>query len=179
MTRRILLTAVTLLAMLAAQAQLRIGVVNVQEIYAAMPQMEAARQQFEATSQQYQSELEGMRAEFQKKYTEYQALNNDRTTSEAIKERRLQELQTIDRNIQEFLGSASSQLNDYEQQLLQPVINRVTEAINRVGEREGFTIIYGDLSPVSLSTSNAGLQPVYMGAGVTDLTAKVRQELGL
>ncbi len=180
MRKCLIITLLALSCALGAAAQVRLGYVDVRQVYRGMPEMEDAKQQFEATSLQYQKELEDMRSEFQRKYTEYQSLNADPRVSDAIKERRLQEIQTLDRSIQEFLATVTTQLNDYEQQILRPVIARVIDAVRQVGQENGFTIIYGDLSPQKLSGAQTpGLEPIYMSPDVIDVTPLVLTKLGI
>lgn len=179
MIKKALLALLLALPLMAAAQTTRIGVVNVADIYASMPEMTQARASIETLSRSYDEELSRLKAEFQAKYTEYQALNNDATVSPIIRERRIQELQQMDLKIQSFLVSVTDDIERRESELLLPLIDRVSNAITAVGQADNYTVIYADLSIEAARRPVPGLQPVYLGPTVTDLTPRVKAILGL
>lgn len=169
-----------LLLPLAVPAQVKIGVVNVQDIYALLPEVEIAKQRMKDTSKQYQDELESMRMDMQKKYAQYQAVGGTGAAPDEIRKRRIGELQEIDVKIQRFMATAEEALGSVSDELFDPIRLRVSNAISKVGAEGGYSIIYGNMSfnPVT-DESSAELQPLYLGAGVEDVTTLVKQALGI
>lgn len=165
---------------LALGAQVKIGVVNVQDIYSLMPEVATAQERMKATSRQYQDELESMRMDMQKKYAQYQAVTGTGSVPDEIRKRRIGELQEIDARIQRFMATAEEALGSVSGELFDPIRLRVSNAISKVGAEGGYSIIYGNMSfnPVT-DESSAELQPVYLGAGVEDVTTLVKQALGI
>ncbi len=169
-----------LLLPLAVPAQVKIGVVNVQEIYALLPEVEVAKQRMKATSGDYQDELESMRMDMQKKYAQYQAVGGTGQAPDEIRKRRIGELQEIDVKIQRFMATAEEALSRVSDELFNPIRKRVADAINRVGAEGGYSVIYGNMSfnPVT-DESSAVMQPLYLGPNVEDVTTLVKQALGI
>ena len=179
MMMRRLLTFLALVLPIAAMSQIRIGVVDVADIYGGLPRMAQAKATIEAEGSRYNAELDKLKRDFQLKYTEYQAVGSDPATPQIIKDRRVQELQELDRKIQAFLVEVADKIESREKELITPVVNEVKAAIDAVGREKGYTIIYADLSPSAATQSSAGMQPVYMGENVDDLTSEVKLRLGI
>lgn len=163
-----------------AAAQTRIAYADIPSVYSMMPELEQARTSIEKRSNELHGELESMRIEMERKYGEYQTINATPSASEIVKERRLQEIQELDRKIQQFVASVSSSMKAYEQSLLLPIVEKVKDAVSKVGAEGGYTLVLADLSlqPVD-PFLQTGLQPVYMGADVEDVTSQVKAALGL
>ena len=100
-----------------------------------------------------------------KKYAEYQAL--DAATPQAIKDRRMQELQELSNRIQAFSEQAQQDLARQQQTLAAPIQDKITNAIKKVGADNGFTFIF----PKGLAA--------YSGADVVDCTDMVKTALGV
>ena len=71
----------------------KFGVVNLDDVFAAMPEAKEMQTQLEQTSQKFQQEFDKLQEAVNQKYTEYQTIANDTNTPDAIKERRMQEIQ--------------------------------------------------------------------------------------
>lgn len=151
----------------AAQAQ-KFATVSADEIMAAMPEMTEIQKKVEEASKQYESEYSKLKEEFDKKFAEYQELEKDATTPAGIKERRMQELQELDRKSQQFLQTAQQDLQRQQLQLLQPVQQKVMDAIKKVGANNNFVMVI----PAEV--------PLYFDpAQVTDITSMVMKDLGV
>lgn len=163
----ILAVAVALTMGVAANAQ-KFAVVSADEIMATMPEMTEIRNKIAESSKMYESEYSKLQEEFQKKFAEYQELEKDATTPQGIKERRMQELQEIDQKAQQFMQTAQQDLERQQVQLLQPVQQKVVDAIKKVGANNNFVMVF----PAEL--------PLYVDVNaVTDITSLVKTELGI
>ncbi len=143
----------------------KFGLVNSQEIIEALPETATMKTQLETASKKYEEEYSKLQEEFKKKYTDYQQL--EETTPDAIKERRLQEMQELDNKIQEFRQTASQDLERQQTQLLAPIQEKIMTAIKAVGDEGGFTFIFENLLPV------------YSGTTVVDCTPLVKAKLDI
>lgn len=168
MIKKIFLTVAVALSMgLAASAQ-KFAVVSADEVMMAMPEVSEVQKKVEEASKQYEAEYSKLQEELNKKFAEYQELEKDATTPQGIKERRMQELQELDRKCQQFLQTAQQDMQRQQLQQMQPIQQKVMDAIKKVGANNSFTMVF----PAEV--------PLYIDAtSVTDITSMVMKELGV
>lgn len=147
-----------------ASAQ-KFGTVDAQSLFAAMPETTAAESQLAESSKKYEEEYKKLQEEVDKKYQEFQGL--EKTTPDAIKERRMQEIQELAQKADRFRQTASEELQRQQQQLMAPIQQKMVEAIKSVGTEGGFTFIF----PVEAA--------LFAGSDVVDATPLVRAKLGI
>lgn len=145
----------------------KFGIVNTTTIFDAMPEKATAQTQLETVSKQYEDEFKKLTDDLNKKYTEFQALQNDANTPESIKERRIQEIQELESRIQQFRATAQQDIQRQQQQLMAPIEEKIQTAIKAVGSENGYTFIFPDVLPL------------YVGTDVIDVTPLVKTKLGL
>lgn len=165
MIKKILLAIAVALPVCAAAQTVKLGVVNTNAIFEVMPERATAQTQLENASKTYEDEFKKLTDEFDKKYAELQAL--DASTPDAIKERRMQEVQELNNRIQQFRAQAQQDLERQQMQLMEPIQTKIDNAIKAVGQEGGYSLIFPDLVPS------------YVGTGVTDVTNEVKAKLGL
>lgn len=153
---------------LSAVAQ-KFGVVNVDEVFQAMPETATTQAQFTEASKKYEDEFQKLQEEINKLYTDFQTLMNDESTPESIKERRMQELQEKDQKLQQFRNTAAQDLQRLQEQLIAPIQQKMSDAIKAVGAEGGYTFIFPNEQSLIL----------YTGTDVTDVTADVKTKLGI
>ena len=158
--------AVALPACLWAQAP-KFGVVDVESIIPQMAEYQEAQTKIGEAAKTYEAEYAKINEELQKKMAELQELDKDATTLQSIKERRLQDLQELDKKAQQFAQTAQQDLQRQQAQLMQPVQEKVMNAIKSVGTENGFTMIFPE-----------GV-PAFVSADVQDVTALVKTKLGV
>ena len=149
-----------------ASAQ-KFGHVNTQEIIQAMPEFTTARTEIEKLTQQYESDLKQMQDELQKKSEEFDKLPAD--TPDGIKQRKQKELQDLYNNIQESYQTNQQALAKAQQEKLQGITAKVSDAIKAIGQEGGY---------VYIMETGAGI-PYISTTLSTDLTAQVKAKLGL
>jgi outer membrane protein len=86
---------------------------------------------------------------------------------ESIKSRKQQELEDLSKRIQDLNNVAQQDMQKKQVELFSPIQTKLREAINKVGNDEGFTYIV-DSS-----------QMFYVGTGSADVTSLVKSKLGL
>ena len=143
----------------------KFGVVNTQDLTTNLPEMKEAQTAFEASVKKYQAEETNLRTEFEKKAKEFEAMAED--TPQAIKDRRIGELQELQGKIQQFQQTAQQDLQRQQEQLMAPIQQKVITAIKSVGAEGNFTMIFENQAPL------------YTGADVVDITALVKAKLGV
>lgn len=167
MIKKILLAIAIALPMCAVAQAPKFGIVNTQTIIEAMPEVKTAQETITAASKKYEDEFKVLQTEAEKKFTEYQALEQDAATPQSIKERRMQELQELDQRMQQFRQTATQDLQRQQEQLMAPIQEKVRTAINAVGAENSMTFIFENIVPI------------YVGTDVTDITAMVKIKLGI
>lgn len=165
-----LLMALPLCAM--AQAP-KFGVVDVEAILPNMAEFSEAQTKLAAASKTYEDEYAKINEELQKKYAEYQELDKDPSTLNSIKERRMQDIQELDKKAQQFAQTAQQDLQRQQAQLMQPIQEKMMGAIKAVGAENGFTMIFPEGAAAYTSTDVIDVTPmVKTKLGVKDTPAK-------
>lgn len=166
--KKILVIAMALMPLM-LMAQAKIGIVNSQQIFDIMPEKAAAEAQLQALSEHYHAEYVLLQSEFDKKYADYQTVAADPSTPEAIKERRVQELQESDKKIREFQRRAADDIASRRESLSQPINDKIQAAIHAAGEQGGFDLVLDTaVTPVA-----------YTGPATVDITPMVKALMGL
>lgn len=167
MFKRIILAIAVILPM-SAFAQ-KFGVVDLAAVFQAMPESATMQTQLQESSQKYQDEFKKLQDELNKLYADFQALSQDKTTPDAIKERRLQDIQDREQKANQFRSQAEQDLSRLQEQLMTPIQQKMMEAVKAVGTEGSYTFIFPNEQSLIL----------YQGATVADVTADVKAKLGL
>lgn len=166
--KRFILSILVALPML-VMAQVKLGVVNSAEVFNIMPEKVAAEKLLQERSGKVKAENDRIQDEFNKKFADYQDIASDATTPETIKERRIQELQKLDNEIQAFQAKEKALLDAYRDELMNPILDKIQKAIEAIGEEEGMAIVF----------DTAKTPVAYTGPYTEDITPKVKARLGL
>lgn len=151
-----LILSLALALPLCAFAQ-KFGHVNTQELFSQMPEVATIRQQMDTIQSQYENMLVSMNEELQKKAQDYQS--QEATMPAAAKQLKQQELQELQQRIQVFYQTAEQDIQQKQQELLAPVHERMSKAIQAVGEREGYTYIFDAAAMVYIAPDALDAQP--------------------
>jgi outer membrane protein len=151
-----------------AQAPIKLGHINSQDLYTAMPEMDSAQKKLETIAKQYETTLEQLQVEFNKKYEEYTKLTQDPTAVDLILRTKEDELQTLQQRIQGFQQEAQNEITRKRTEFFQPVQEKAQKAISDVGSENGFTYIFD---------VNAGI--LYAADNTIDVLPLVKKKLGL
>jgi outer membrane protein len=150
-----------------AQA-LKIGHVDSQEIIQTMPELKKAQETLQAHAKELEDAMAGMQREFQTKYQDYQAKYE--TLSTVLRKSREDELQDIQKRVEQFRQTAQQELQNKEMELQQPIIEKVQNAIEEVGKENSFTYILD-------ATPGSGI--LFKAATATNVTPMVKKKLGI
>ena len=165
MFKRIILAIAVILPM-SAFAQ-KFGVVDIEPIFQAMPEFTQMSAQIEEASKKYETELGQLTEELNKLFAEYQNIADDPNTPASIKQRRMSEIEERNQKVQQFRNTAYQDLERLNQQLSQPIQQKLFDAIKAVGAEGDFTFIFPNG------------QAAYQGANVINVTDQVKAKLGI
>lgn len=167
MIKKILLALAVALPLCAWAQSPKFGVVDVDNILPKLPEFAELQTKIGEASKTYETEYAKINEEIQKKYAEFQELEKDPTTLQSIKERRLQDIKELDQKAQQFAQTAQQDLQRQQVQLMQPIQEKVMDAIKAVGNENGFTMIL----PEGMAA--------FTSAEVQDVTPLVKAKLGV
>ncbi len=149
---------------LAAQ-EMKIAVVNTQEVFNLLPELAEVESKMAAYTKQYQDQMKAMEDEHTRKYADLTAQGD--TLTENIRILRIQEVQDIEARIQNFIPMAREEMEKKQAELVAPLQEKIQKAIDEVGAENGYTYI---MSPQVM---------LYSGSSAIDATDKVKAKLGL
>lgn len=139
---------------LAAQSSDKIAYINSVELLESVPGKPEATKAIEELNKKYKDELAVMQNDYNTKYTNF--LSNQNNLAESIKLRRMQELYELEQNINRFMKVAQEDIDSQQQQLIQPLKERMQEAIRQIGLEQGYICIYDVANPaISFITPEA------------------------
>lgn len=149
-----------------AQAKVKFGHINSAELLEVMPERNQIQSELEGYAKQLETQLTAMTTEYQTKVADYQ--QNEASWTELIKNSKLSEISDLERRIQEFQSTAQQSLQQKEQQLVEPLINRAQDAIDKVAADNGYTYVFD---------TSTGAVVVFPDAD--NLLSLVKKELGV
>ena len=122
-----------------AQGTLKIGYIDSNKLMSMMPESDSAQAQVKMYAQNLQKQMQVMGQEYQKKIQSYQA--NAGTMSDLIRQTKEKEIADLQQRIQAFQASADKDIQKKQQQLFQPIIQKVKNAIDAVGKEYHYNYI--------------------------------------
>ncbi|MCF8218248.1 MAG: OmpH family outer membrane protein [Bacteroidales bacterium] len=153
-------------AMTSAQSS-KIGHINTSKLLQIMPGRDTAQTALENYARSLQNDLKTYQQEFEKKYQKY--MQEEANMPKLMKETRQEELMQMEERIRKYQENAQQDLKEKEQELLQPILKKAQDAIDKVAKENGFTYI--------LDTSQGSV--VFVGEKGKDIMPLVRKELGI
>ena len=117
----------------------KIGYTNVDYVISKLPESKLMQNQIEVTKAQLDKALGETYKEAQEKYEAYQ--KNGAQMTDVIRADKEKELQNLQTRITEMQTNAQQSLQAKQQQLLEPILTKVNNAIQEVGKESGFLYI--------------------------------------
>ncbi|MBC7448628.1 MAG: OmpH family outer membrane protein [Hymenobacteraceae bacterium] len=167
MKKTLMLAAALLLAASTASVAQKIGYTNVDYVLSQMPESKQIEADLKAYSGQLEAQLKSKTAEFQTKLEAYQ--KGGATMTELVKADKEKELQSLQSSIQDFQKSADQSLQQKQQQLLKPALDKLQKTIDDVAKENGYSYVLN-------SDAGYGTTPVLLhapeDANISDLVLK-------
>jgi outer membrane protein len=142
------------------------GHINRDDIIMAMPDYDTAMKAYNAYGQELTNALELMQVEYNNKLDQY--VKDSKILTDLVKTNKEQELADMQTRIANFQQQAQVQLQDKQVALLNPIIERVTAAINDVAKAQGFVYVYDVRTLIYFDATKS-----------TDVAPLVKTKLGL
>lgn len=153
----------------AAFAQLNVGYTDAQLVVAQMDEYRNILGQLQGFAEAGQAEYQQLIQSYQGKLADYQ--KKQALLSDAARTTREQELTRMQGEIQQFLAAKEQELEGQEADLMNPLLERVQNAINEVAEEKSLNIVLN---------AQAGGSPVLLYADTEmDITELVMDKLGI
>ena len=147
-------------------AQVKIAHINAQELIESMPDYKAAQNKVDKVQKTYDTEIKAMVKEWETKMKQYDAEASTKTDEE--NQKRFQEVQAMQENIQAYRQQALQDLDKKRADTFKPVLEKAQSTIQRVAKSLGYQYVLD-------STMGGG---VILADG-KDLMADVKKELGM
>ncbi len=126
-----------------ANAQIKLGHINSQDLLALMPERDSALVILEEQRQSILRQSEELRVEYNVKEEAY--IRQRDSLSPLIAKTKEDELMDYQNRINTFEAAAQQEMNNKQQELFQPIADKAQAAIKEVAKENGFTYIL-DLS---------------------------------
>lgn len=168
MLKKLLILFIAVAPMAAMAQEVKIATVNVQDIFAAMPELSGIETQLSTKQEEIRKNIQALGEEYQKKYQEFEA---SPAASEAAKQDQQKQLGQLEERYQVYMQNGQQELQQLQQQLLEPVNRKIFEAIKAVGDENKYTFVY-DISSMQSPI-------VYFTPSAVDITAQVKTKLGI
>ena len=162
--KNIILVAATLLS--TAVFGQKLGHINSNELLLAMPERTSVENNIKKYAQDLESQLGTMTKEYQAKVQNYQA--KESTMTDAIKQDKIKEITNLEERIAEFQQSAQKDLQQKEETLLKPIIDKAKKAIEEVAKENNYTYIF-----------DSGVGVLLFQKDSDDIMPLVKKKLGL
>ncbi|WP_259404590.1 OmpH family outer membrane protein [Hymenobacter sp. HSC-4F20] len=120
-------------------APLKIGYTSVQYVLSQMPESKQIESQLKDYSTQLKGQLDAKSTEFRTKVEAYQ--KGGATMTDVVKADKEKELQNLQQSIQEFQQNAEVSLQQKQQTLLKPALDKLQKNIDAVADENGYTYI--------------------------------------
>ena len=165
MIKKLFLMAAVVLPLFASAQSIKVGLVDTNEIIGKMPETAQAQQTLSDAQKKYQEELQRIDQEFQRQYEELQNMKEDELP--AIRDRKIRALQETQQKGEAFQQQVIQDLQKQQDELMAPVIQKVKNAIESVGQENGYNLIQEMTGTL------------YFSAPVDDITPLVKKKLGI
>ena len=165
MLKKILLAVAIALPLFASAQTLTIGIVDTNTIGQAMPEWATAQQKLQENDNKYKQEGQRLVQAYQKLVEEAQNMKPDEL--QAVKDRKIREVQEMEQKIQAYSQQADQDLSRMQQELMTPIMQKIKAAIESVAQENNISLVQ--------ETQVA----IYFQAPVKDITPLVKAKLGL
>ncbi len=149
-----------------AQKNIKLGHINSNDLMQIMPGRDTAMALLQKEVEDLQAEMEAMKKEYETQVNNYLAKKDQ--LSELIRKSKESDIQKMGERIETFQANAQKLLEDRQEELLKPIVDRAKAAIEEVGKENGYTYIF-----------DAGVGTLLYSQDSDDIMPLVKKKLGL
>lgn len=157
MKKAVLIAIVLFAGFTGVQAQ-KMGHTNIQELLMLLPERAEAEQKIQNLAKTLEGRLSAMTTEYQQKVQAYQ--NEQAEMSATIRDSEARSIMELEQRITEFQQNAQNEIQQKESELLEPMVTRLTKAIELVGKENNFTYIFDTSSGTLLYKGGEDVTPL-------------------
>jgi outer membrane protein len=154
-----------------AFSQVKIGYANLEFILKNLPEAQQMNNEVEAYRNTPNDQIVAKQEYYQSLLEDYYNKEQQGYAESLLKSMRDQ-ISTLEQEIQFDAAQADAKLAAYTNQQLQPITDKIIEAVNKVYEEEGYTYIFN-------SADGTGNSIVLKGPEGHNLTYRILEELGV
>ncbi|WP_069130224.1 OmpH family outer membrane protein [Rhodohalobacter halophilus] len=169
--KQTILTALFILMPLTVFGQLKVGIMNPDDVLDALPETEQVQNEIQQFIEQRQADFQNRYQSWIEDLTEFSELVEAGELSEAEQARREEQLQERQEELANLENRIQRQIQQRQNELFNPLLNRVDQAMSDVAEELGLEFVIN-------KTASTGDPIVYYASdrGV-DITERVIQKL--
>ena len=149
-----------------AQKNIKLGHINSNELMQIMPGRDSAVTALQKEVEDLQTEMDEMKKEYENRVNDYVAKRDQ--LSELIRKTKESDLQAMAARLEEFQSNAQKLLEERQEALMKPIVDRAKKAIEEVGKENGYTYIF-----------DSGVGTVLYSQDSDDIMPLVKKKLGL
>lgn len=123
-----------------SQSGLKLGYIDSNEILSLMPETDSLQQELKNYADYLDQQMSTMGMEYQTKLQQYQ--ENVATMSDLIRQTKEKEITDLQQRIQAFQQSADQDLQSKQQELFNPLIEKVKKAIDEVSRENKYNYVF-------------------------------------
>jgi outer membrane protein len=123
-----------------SQSGLKLGYIDSNEILSLMPETDSLSQELKNYADYLDQQMSTMGMEYQTKLQQYQ--ENVATMSDLIRQTKEKEITDLQQRIQAFQQSADQDLQSKQQELFNPLIEKVKKAISDVSRENNYNYVF-------------------------------------
>lgn len=166
MMKKIILFLAAIMPLTLMAQDLKFGYINTQEVIMLMPEISDIEKQMAEFNAQNTKYMQDMQKELEDKMNKYE--QEKATLSEAVRKVKEEDLQELYRRFQTAQQTLYAEAQTKQQTLLQPVQDKLKKAIDTVGQKNNFFMIF---------ESEMGI--LYKSSKAVDVAPLVKKELGI
>lgn len=170
MKKQLLLIAL-FFAFLSVSGQQKIGYANLEFILLNMPEAELMNKEITTYSKALEDQIAAKQEYYQSLLQDY-IKKQEEGYSEALLKTQRAQIISLEQEIQNDINTADAKINALSNERLEPITQKIIEAVNKVYEEEGYTYIFN-------SADGTGNSIVIKGPENANLTYKILEELGV
>lgn len=141
MKKLLSLSFLLLLTLSSVQAQMKIGYTNAELVLLLMPEYKTVDQQIRTAQQKYQETINIKRQYLESKMQEYQEYVQGGTLSQEDVQKRQQDLLNLQKEIEDYIEDAETQMQKKRTELLEPLANKLKTAIEEMAKEKGYDYV--------------------------------------
>ena len=140
MKKIILIAAMAVMSIAASAQDLKFAYVDFNEVIMLMPEMDEARATLEENQKTNEEILMAMYEEYQTKVQQYEQKSS--TWTPAIRESKEREIMDIQSRLEQTQQSLQMELQQLQNQLQAPVVEKAQNAVNELAKSKGVTCVF-------------------------------------